>query len=136
MPVLVDTNVLSDVIHDDPKWKPWALDQLLMYFGESIINPLIFAELGCRAASVKELEETLAPFELGYQEIPKPALFCASQAFIDYRKRGGTKTAPLPDFFIGAHAAVLGIPILTRDVGRYKTYFPEVSLISPWNHLN
>jgi predicted nucleic acid-binding protein len=131
MTVLVDTNVLSDVIHDDPKWKPWALDQLLKYFGESLIDPVIFAELACRAASVKELEETLAPFELEYQEIPKPALFLASQAFIAYRGRGGTKTAPLPDFFIGAHAVILGIPILTRDAGRYKTYFPEVALIVP-----
>lgn len=131
MPVLVDTNVLSDVIHDDPMWRPWALDQLLKHFGESLINPMIFAELGCRAASVKELEETLAPFELKYQEIPKPALYLASQAFMDYRKRGGTKTTPLPDFFIGAHAAFLEIPILTRDVARYKTYFPEVALIAP-----
>ena len=131
MPVLVDTNVLSDVIHNDPRWRSWALDQLLKHFGESLINPMIFAELGCRAASVKELEETLAPFDLKYQEIPKPALYLASQAFMDYRKRGGTKTSPLPDFFIGAHAALLGIPILTRDVARYKIYFPEVGLIAP-----
>ncbi|MBK1830670.1 type II toxin-antitoxin system VapC family toxin [Verrucomicrobiaceae bacterium R5-34] len=127
----MDTNVISDVIHSDPKWEPWALDQLSNYFRELMINPIIFAELCCRATSTLELEETLAPFEFIYHELPKEALFQASQAFIAYRKRGGTKSSPLPGFFIGAHALVLEIPILTRDVSRYRTYFPEVRLITP-----
>lgn len=131
MPVLVDTNVISDVIHLDPRWKPWSTDRLVEYFGQLLINPMIFAELSCRESSAEALDRTLAPFELAYQEIPKPALFLAAQAFLTYRKRGGTRTAPLPDFFIGAHAAVLGIPILTRDPGRYQAYFPEVELITP-----
>jgi len=131
MALLVDTNVLSDVIHGDPKWEPWALDQLSTHRGEIAINPIIFTELCCRASSKEELEQTLEPFDLDYWELPKDALFLAAQAFLLYRQRGGTKTSPLPDFFIGAHAAVLGIPILTRDVARYRTYFPEVELIAP-----
>jgi predicted nucleic acid-binding protein len=131
MPVLVDTNVISDVIHGDPQWEPWALEQLAQHFGELVINPIVFGELCCRATSTAELEQTLAPFELIYYELPKEALFQASQAFLAYRKRGGAKTSPMPDFFIGAHAAVLEIPILTRDISRYRTYFPEVTLITP-----
>jgi predicted nucleic acid-binding protein len=131
MPVLVDTNVISDVIHGDPQWEPWALEQLAQHFGELVINPIVFGELCCRATSTAELEQTLAPFELIYYELPKEALFQASQAFLAYRKRGGAKTSPTPDFFIGAHAAVLEIPILTRDISRYRTYFPEVTLITP-----
>jgi len=131
MPVLVDTNVLSDIIHADPQWESWAEARILEHFGDLLINPIIFAELACRASSLAELEEILAPFELAYLELPKEALFMAAQAFLRYRDRGGTKTAPLPDFFIGAHAATLEVPILTRDVGRYRTYFPMVKLIHP-----
>jgi len=131
MMVLADTNVLSDVIHSDARWEPWALEQLSQHFGESVINPIIFTELCCRALSVAELEQTLKPFELTYLELPKEALFLAARAFLSYRERGGTKRSPLPDFFIGAHAAVLSIPILTRDVHRYRTYFPNVELICP-----
>ncbi len=131
MSVLVDTNVISDVIHADPDWEEWAEVHLLEHFGGLIINPIIYAELSCRATSVEELDDTLAPFELLFLEIPKEALFLSAQAFVAYRKRGGNKTSPLPDFFIGAHAAVLNIPVLTRDKGRYSTYFPEVTLISP-----
>lgn len=131
MPVIVDTNVLSDVIHADPKWKDWALAQLLEHFEQSVINPIIYAELSCRAASVEELDAILRPFELQYHELPKEALFLAAQAFLNYRRRGGTKSAPLPDFFIGAHAVVSGFPLLTRHTARYKTCFPNVKLISP-----
>jgi len=131
MLVLIDTNVLSDVIHADPKWEPWAESRILEHFGNLLINPIIYAELACRATSVAELDATLAPFGLEYLEIPKEALFLAAQAFRVYRKRGGTRTSPLPDFFIGAHASVLAIPILTRDATRYQTYFPDVRLIAP-----
>ncbi len=131
MAVLVDTNVISDVIHADPQWEPWAEARIFEYFGQLLINPIIYAELSCRAASVQELEETLSPFELEYLELPREALFLAAQAFLKYRKRGGNRTSPLPDFFIGAHASVLSLPILTRDVDRYRKYFPEVDLIAP-----
>jgi predicted nucleic acid-binding protein len=131
MSVLVDTNVISDVIHADPEWEAWAEARLLEHFGGLVINPVIYAELSCRATSARELDDTLSPFELHYLEIPREALFLSAQAFVAYRKRGGNKTSPLPDFFIGAHAAVLGIPILTRDEGRYRSCFPEVALLSP-----
>ena len=131
MPLLVDTNVLSDVIHADPHWEAWAAGQIFEHFGHLFINPIIYAELACRATGVEELEATLAPFELDYLELPKEALFVAAQAFLAYRRRGGTRNSPLPDVFIGAHAAVLGVAVLTRDAGRYRTYFPQVSLIAP-----
>lgn len=131
MPVLIDTNVLSDVIHSDPHWETWAAGKIFEYFRDSFINPIIYAELACRATSVGELENILAAFELDYLELPKEALFLAAQAFVAYRRRGGTRTSPLPDFFIGAHAAVLGVAVVTRDAGRYRTYFPQVNLIVP-----
>jgi predicted nucleic acid-binding protein len=128
---LIDTNVLSDVIHADPRWEAWAEARILEHFGELFINPIIYAELACRADSVEELENTLAPFDLHYLELPKKALFLAAQAFLDYRNRGGSRTSPLPDFFIGAHAVALELPLLTRDAARYRTYFPQVKLITP-----
>ena len=131
MSVLVDTNVISDVLHADSHWEAWAVNQLSEHFGGLIINPVIYAELSCRAVSAQELENTLEPFGLHFLEIPKAALFLAAQAFLVYRKRGGNKTSTLPDFFIGAHAEVLKIPILTRDVARYRSYFPTVQLITP-----
>ncbi|MEM7697891.1 MAG: type II toxin-antitoxin system VapC family toxin [Verrucomicrobiota bacterium] len=131
MAVLIDTNVISDVIHADPLWEEWALARIAANYGDLVINPVIYAELSCRAESVEALDAILEPFELDYFEIPKQALFLAAQAFLKYRKRGGTKSSPLPDFFIGAHAAALEVPLLTRDVARYQTYFPEVELIAP-----
>lgn len=98
MAVFVDTNLLSDIIHADPQWEPWAEARVLEYFGELLINPIIYAELACRAASVKEMEQVLAPFELEYLDLPKEALFLAEQAFVQYRQRGGNKIAPFPTF--------------------------------------
>jgi predicted nucleic acid-binding protein len=131
MAVLVDTNVISDVIHDDPVWRPWAAAQLVTHRGDLIINPFIYAELCCRALNTTELDLCLAMLGIGYEEVPREALFLAAQAFVIYRSRGGAKTSPLPDFFIGAHAAVLGVPLVTRDVDRYRAYFPNVPLICP-----
>jgi predicted nucleic acid-binding protein len=131
MPILVDTNVISDVIHADPIWEEWALEQLFRHFGDLAINAIIYSELCCRVTSTEELDHILTPFKLLYHELPKKALFLAAKAFLAYRQRGGNKTSPLPDFFIGAHAAALSVPILTRDVTRYQTYFPEVTLIAP-----
>ncbi|MEM7603169.1 MAG: PIN domain-containing protein, partial [Verrucomicrobiota bacterium] len=131
MAVLVDTNVISDVILRDSNWEDWSIARLAEYCDDLCINPIIFAELCCRADSVASLEALLGPFRFDYQEIPKEALFLAAKAFATYRKRSGTKQSPLPDFFVGAHALILDIPILTRDTARYRTYFYEVDLISP-----
>jgi hypothetical protein len=131
MIILVDTNVISDIVHDDPTWRPWSEMQMSAHVGMLAINPFIYAELCCRAKNPTELDDALTLLGISYEEISKDALFLAAQAFLVYRQRGGGKTAPLPDFFIGAHAAALGIPIITRDVGRYRTYFPGVELICP-----
>jgi predicted nucleic acid-binding protein len=129
--ILVDSNVLADVLHQDPVWMEWSAGQLAAHDSRLHINPVIYAELSYRAKSVQEVESILAGFSLRYLELPREALFLAAQAFRLYRKRGGVKTAPLPDFFIGAHAQAAGIPLLTRDITRYQTYFPKVSLIAP-----
>jgi predicted nucleic acid-binding protein len=129
--VLIDTNVISDVIHGDAVWEEWACERMAEHVGEMLVNPIIYAELSCRAVSAAELDDTLAALGLHLFELPREALFRAAQAFLVYRERGGTKSSPLPDFFIGAHAATLDIPLLTRDVNRYRTYFPSVTLICP-----
>ena len=131
MEVLVDTNVISDVIHGESEWYAWAMEQMSLYVGDLKINAVIYAELCCRAESTQELDRTLGSLGLTYLQLPKEALFQAARAFLKYRRRGGTKTSPLPDFFIGAHAAALEIPLLTRDVGRYQSYYPSVELICP-----
>lgn len=129
--VLVDTNIILDVFEDDPRWADWSQEQLSRWVGRMVINPIIFADLCYEAGNLDEVEEMQMALGLYFQDLPREALFRASQAFKVYRQHGGNKTAPLTDFFIGAHAAALGIPILTRDVARYRTYFPEVELISP-----
>ena len=96
-----------------------------------VINPIVYTELCYAAAGMEEVESVVGMLGLIYKDIPKEALFMTSQAFRMYRSRGGTKTAPLADFFIGAHAKASGFPILTRDVERYRAYFPEVKLICP-----
>ena len=129
--VLVDTNVLLDVIELDQEWTTWSENQMSQLAGRMIINPLIYAELAYTATSTEEVDLILITLGLGFQNLSRKTLFLASQAYQLYRSRGGTKSAPLPDFFIGAHAAALGVPILTRDTTRYRTYFPTVTLISP-----
>jgi predicted nucleic acid-binding protein len=127
---LVDSNVIIDIIGEDPTWMHWSVEALNSC-ESAWINPLVFAELCYLKNSPDEVEELLNHLDLRYLELSKDALFLAAQAYKIYRQRGGTKTAPLPDFFIGAHAAALGVPIITRDVTRYQTYFPSVTLISP-----
>lgn len=129
--VLVDTNVILDVTGQDTNWADWSQEQMGRHTDEMIINPLIYTELCYEAGDVADVDAILLALGLRYMEFPRASLLLTSQAYKRYRKLGGTKTSPLPDFFIGAHAAVLGVPILTRDVGRYRTYFPEVALISP-----
>jgi len=131
MSVVVDTNVISDLVHQDPLWSGWSNEQLLEHAGDLVVNPIIFAELCCRANSAEEVDQIISALGLGYEELSQEALFLAAKAFLAYRLRGGTKTSPLPDFFIGAHAQAAGHTLLTRDKARYETYFPTVPLICP-----
>ncbi len=131
--MLVDTNVLVDVLENDPEWSDWSIAQLnaqsKVY--RLAINPIIYAELSLTFSTVEALDKTIRDMELLTLEIPKAALFLAGKAFVQYRRSSGSKTNVLGDFFIGAHAAVSGLPILTRDTRRYKSYFPSVKLIAP-----
>ena len=132
--VLVDTNVILDVTQADPQWLDWSVAQVSRFPSRLIVNPLIYTELCYQAGNTDEVDAIIVTLGLQYLELPKEALFLASQAYQAYqayRRRGGIKTCPLPDFFIGAHAQALGIPILTRDEARYRTNFPNVELICP-----
>lgn len=131
--VLVDTNVVLDVVQDDPVWAEWSQHQLDAWAArdELGINAVIYAELSIAYARIEELEDTVGAAGLRLLEIPREALFLAGKAFLAYRKQGGTRTGLLPDFFIGAHAAVMQLPLLTREAARYRTYFPGVVLITP-----
>lgn len=129
----MDTNVLVDVLDDDPVWADWSIHQLrsLAQIHSLAINPIIYAELSATFDKVEDLDASIETMQLELLEMPRAALFLAAKAFVRYRDRGGTKHNVLADFFIGAHAAVGTLPLLTRDVDRYKTYFPTVKLISP-----
>jgi hypothetical protein len=131
--IVVDTNVLLDVLQDDPQWADWSQGQLeaASLTDPLMINPIIYSELSMAFERIEELEATLTEISVALEEIPREALFLAGKAFLMYSRRQGTKTGVLPDFYIGAHAAVAGCPILTRDAGRYRSYFPTVRLISP-----
>lgn len=131
--VIVDTNVLVDVLEDDPEWADWSIGRMreLAKLHVLAINPIIYAELSLIFDAVEDLNAVVADLGLKFLEIPRPALFLAGKAFVRYRRQGGTKTNVLSDFFIGAHAAVTGCPILTRDPRRYKSHFPTVRLIMP-----
>lgn len=132
MPVIVDSNIILDVVTDDPVWADWS-DQAITRHQSAglIVNPIIYAELCAGAASSLEVDRTLECLKIGFQEIPRGGLFLASKAFLQYRRQGGTKLSPLPDFFIGGHAEALGLAILTRDTARYQAYFSKVDLIRP-----
>ena len=129
--VLVDTNVLLDVVQNDPEWGDWSQQQLeaASLRGPLAINAVIFAELSMAYERIEDLDRVVRQTDLREVAIPREALFLAGKAFLQYRRRRGGKSGVLPDFFIGAHAAVVGIPILTRDVRRYRTYFPTVELL-------
>ena len=135
--MLVDTNVLVDVLENDPTWADWSIAQLRAQaqIHRLVINPVIYAELSLTFSTVEALDATLADLQIPVIETPKPALFLAGKAFVQYRREtdqgSGIKTNVLADFFIGAHAAVAGLPVLTRDVRRYASYFPTVRLIAP-----
>ena len=131
--ILVDTNVVLDLVENDPVWADWSQQQLEIASlrDDLCINAVIYAELSIAFETIEELERVLARAELVMETIPREALFLAGKVFLQYRRRKGTKQGVLPDFFIGAHAAVRGLNLLTRDTRRYATYFPSVQLIGP-----
>ena len=132
-PTLVDSSVLLDIATNDPKWFQWSEAALESAANESVlvINPLVYAEVSVAYKRIEDIEAVLPPEVFRRDQLPYEAAFLAGKAFLQYRKRGGAHREPLPDFYIGAHAAVAGYRILTRDDARYRTYFPTVSLISP-----
>ena len=131
--VLVDSSVILDVFLDDPQWASWSLERLesLAEANELFINAVIYAEVSIGFQRIEELEAALAPAGFRMLPIPQEALFLAGKAFLRYRRRKGAKRSPLPDFFIGAQAAVQELALLTRDPERVRTYFPTVKLICP-----
>jgi predicted nucleic acid-binding protein len=131
--ILVDTNVLIDVLEDDPQWAEWSVAQLRAHskIHELGINSIVYAELSLAFERLEELDDAVMRLGLRLLEIPRPALFLAGRAFLAYRKAGGTRSNVLADFFIGAHAAVARVAILTRDARRYTTHFPAVKVLLP-----
>jgi predicted nucleic acid-binding protein len=131
--MLVDTNVLVDVLENDPDWADWSVAQLRAQaqIHRLVVNPVIYAELSLTFSTVEALDDALAALQIPMIDMPRSALFLAGKAFAKYRRQGGTKGNVLADFFIGAHAAVAGLPVLTRDVRRYAGYFPTVLLVAP-----
>ena len=131
--VLVDSNVILDVMTEDKRWYSWS-SEILANCAENhllAINPIIYAEISIRFNKIEDLEEALIPGYFAKLELPWEAAFLAGKCFMKYRNLKGVRRSPLPDFYIGAHAAVLKMPLMTRDKSRYKTYFPTVELISP-----
>ncbi len=131
--MLVDSNVLLDVATNDPHWSTWSAAALERIADEAVlvINPLIYAEVSVGFDTIEAVEVAL-PLELYRREsLPYEAAFLAGKCFLRYRREGGTRRSPLPDFYIGAHAAVAGHRLLTRDATRYRTYFPKLDLIAP-----
>ena len=131
--LLVATIVLVDVLQDDPQWAEWSIAQLRAQatIHELAINPVVYAELSMSFSTFELLNRTVATMQLTLREVPRAALFLAGKAYLQYRRRGGARAEVLPDFFIGAHAAIEGWPLLTRDAGRFRTYFPGLELVAP-----
>ena len=132
---LVDSNVILDVFEDDPTWAEWSESTLDKYSmtDRLYINSIVYAEVSVGFHRIEDLEAALNGVDLTMMEIPKESLFLAGKAFVSYRRSGGMKISPLPDFFIGAHAEAEGFRLLTRDATRYRTYFPKVRVIAPKN---
>jgi predicted nucleic acid-binding protein len=130
---LIDTNVLLDIVTNDATWANWSIGQLdaAALRGPLVINDVVYAELSVRFAAIESLEAVLDEAAITLAAIPRAALFLAGKAFQRYRARGGRRTGVLPDFFIGAHAAVAGLTLLTRDAQRYRDYFPTTDLVTP-----
>jgi predicted nucleic acid-binding protein len=131
--ILVDSNIILDILTEDPQWFEWSAQKLTEYAnqGELFINPIIYAEISIGFSQPEELDAAI-PLDFFHRDpLPYEAAFLAGQSFLEYRRRGGERRSPLPDFYIGAHAAVAQIPLLTRDINRYRTYFPSIQLVTP-----
>jgi predicted nucleic acid-binding protein len=131
--ILVDSNVLLDVMTEDARWFSWSaasIERAADRF-RLVVNPIIYAEVSIRYSRIEELDIALSKTMFDREPIPYEAGFLAGKSFAAYRRRGGSKQSPLPDFFIGAHAAVAGYQLMTRDAVRYRTYFPKLALIAP-----
>ncbi len=131
--MLVDSNVILDVVTDDPRWAGWSAEQLSRAADRSrlAINPIVYAEVSVGYDRIEDLDAVLSPIDFVRLPLPYAAGFLAGKCFLRYRQAGGARRSPLPDFYIGAHAAVEGLPLLTRDGRRYRTYFPTLRLIAP-----
>jgi predicted nucleic acid-binding protein len=131
--VMVDSNVLIDLMTQDARWFSWTSQTVERVADRYrlVINPVIYAEVSIRYSRIEDLEAALPEIMFLRETIPYEAAFLAGKCFVSYRERGGSKTSPLPDFFIGAHAAVAGYQLITRDAARYRTYFPRLTLIAP-----
>jgi predicted nucleic acid-binding protein len=133
---LVDANVLIDIFGGDAVWRDWSTQQLLVSreSGELVINPIVYAEVAAAFPTQRKLDDALGPEQYRRENLPWDAAFNAGRAFLAYRRAGGTKRSPLPDFYIGAHAEVKGYALLTRDHGRYRQAFPALKIVSPETH--
>jgi predicted nucleic acid-binding protein len=130
---LIDTNVLLDLVTNDPGWAAWSVAQLdaAAILGPLVINDVVYAELSVRFVTIETLDAFLNGADIHLAATPRSALFLAGKAFQRYRAAGGQRTGVLPDFFIGAHAAIMGLRLLSRDAQRYRTYFPKIDLVTP-----
>jgi len=131
--ILIDSNVLLDIFTQDPVWYEWSAGKLVenAEHHSLTINPIIYAEISVHFSSIEELDDALPPTDFRRLPLPWSAGFLAGRCFVLYRRRGGLRRSPLPDFYIGAHAAVSELSLLTRDPSHYRTYFPKVRLIAP-----
>ena len=130
---LVDSNVLLDIATEDPAWYDWSAAALASAAndGPLVINAIVYAEVSIGFATIEDLDDALPPEVFAREQLPYEAAFLAGKAFLAYRRRGGARSVPLPDFYIGAHAAISGHQVLTRDANRYRSYFPTVRLLTP-----
>jgi predicted nucleic acid-binding protein len=130
---LIDSCVLLDVITGDEHWADWSAAQIAAAIdeGRAVINPIIYAEVSVGYETVEELSELLPAVDYEREPLPYLAGFTAGKAFLQYRRGGGQKRSPMPDFYIGAHAAIAGYRLLTRDVNRYRSYFPTIDIVAP-----
>lgn len=133
MTILVDSNVLIDVAVSDPEWGEWSRRALDRAAASAllVVNPIVYAELSVAYQRIEEVEAALPPAAFRREHLPYEAAFLAGKAYLRYRRNGGLRRSPFPDFFIGAHALVAGHRLLTRDAGRYRTYFPRLDVIAP-----
>ena len=133
MATLVDSNVILDIVSDDAEWGDWSAAMLARaaHAGRLVINPVIYAEVSCGYDEIEDLDAAVPREYFVREPLPWEAAFLAAKAFVKYRRRGGTRNAPLPDFYIGAHAALESYTLLTRDARRYSTYFPRLQIVAP-----